>query len=207
MKPEVSDLTGYRFRRADREGNLGLVDVTEPYLDFPQKPVCSSAIPGGMANFKDEGIFFESIGQFPDVSSVLVGIMKGIGKLKEKGAQSASFPQGGQAVFEGPLIPFGQGLSGMSEVAVELGGEFEPGIGLDPPGPALAHDRGRRAVEGVVELDGVEKGGHINQGIKLDPLLWRGIDNPFPILIRPPRRPDTDHKSRLTPRRKERHGS
>jgi hypothetical protein len=183
VKPEVSDLTGYSFRGADGVGDLGLVDVAEPDLDFPQEPVRRSPVPGGMANFQDERILSESITQFPYISPVLVGIVKRVGKLEEKGSQATGFHQGGQAVFEGPFIRFGQGLPGMGEIAVEFGGEFEPGIGLDSSHPALAHGRSWGAIKSIVKLNGVEKLGQINQGVKLNPLLSRGINNPFPILI------------------------
>ncbi len=43
-----------------------------------------------------------------------------------------------QAAFERPLIRFGKRFPGVGEISVELGGEFEVRIRLDPPGPTLA---------------------------------------------------------------------
>jgi hypothetical protein len=92
----------------------------------------------------------------------------------------------------------------VGEVTPELGGEFKPGVGLDAIGPALTHLGGGRAIKSVVQFDRVEEIGQINERIKLRS-LFRGIDNPFPILIRPTCRTHPDHnephaKAQRTPR-------
>ena len=113
--------------------------------------------------------------------------------MQEKGPKSLIFQEWGNAVFEVCFIGIGESIPLVGESSEKFGGEFKMRVGSGSLDPTFTHLGGWDSVEGVVELNGIEVLGEISQRVKLR-LLWRRINDSFPIIIRPPRRADTDHR-------------
>ncbi len=145
-------LRGWRDGIADD----GLIDIAEAGVVIAQEIESGLRLPGGVAEFDDEGIVCKSFEQGGEMGGGFRRFVKGERELEEHGAELAcivediktcacrAFVVGGGGRFVGEALP-------------EFGGEEERGVccyALDPGGSVVGSNW---VVEGSVDFDGVEK--------------------------------------------------
>ena len=193
VQAQIPGRAGYFLCRLERVGNLRLVEVAEADSIFTQKPISRSPVPRGVADLQDKGVISKLPTQSFQELKIGFAVMKRVGKLEEQSPKGLGFQKRGKAVFEIGFVGLGESLAPVGEVSIEFGGEFELGVEAGSFQPAPAHLGGGNPIEGVVELEGVEILGKVSQGVEFRP-SWGRINDPVPILIRPPCRADTDHR-------------
>ena len=109
--------------------------------------------------------------------------------MDEQGGQPAPEMEDVGRCPEGVDVLPGEARPGVGERLVELQRQEEVRAGLDPLQPGADQGRVGRAVERAVDLDDVDVGGEIGQGVEAAPLRER-IDDALPILVAPARGAD-----------------
>ena len=193
VDPHVGDGRGDRRAGSERPVEERLIDVHETYRRLGELREDVRRVPRVVAHLEHERQPGERPEQPAQPLLVRVGPLEGPRELEERRAE---LPRAVERVERRARL-----LDLLRPVRlVALVGEPAPHLRAEPElrhvrdalQPACGDRRGERPVERRVHLDGAEVAGEEPEPIE-PARLGLGVDDPSPVHILPPRRPEADH--------------